>query len=476
VGKPTVCWAETFGEAGPGNVSYHLASAFGEVWLQPSGDVGLTGLVAEAVFVRDALDKLGVRTQIGQRHEYKTAANMFLESSMTGPHREMVERLVASAMSTIVAEVASARGLSAEAVRDAVDHAPLTADEALHRRLVDRLGYRDEVYADLRRRLGDVQLRYVTRYGKGLAGLGRRPPTRLGIGARARPTVAVVQASGGIQLGRSGGRSPLSSPSVGSDSLNAALRAAAADDTIAAVVLRVDSPGGSYVASDAIRREVISLRESGKPVVASMASIAGSGGYYIAMPADAIVANAGTLTGSIGVLAGKQVIKDALSRLGVERESVAVGAYAEMFSSQRPFSDDEWQRLAGWLDRVYADFTTKAAADRRMPLAALQSVAKGRVWTGADARDVGLVDEIGGLDRAIDLAANRAGRRRSEVDVRPFPKLNVLERVRPAESSEHPAAAAARSDLSASLLSAVYDALGLPPLGVLSMPVTWRLS
>ncbi|MGH3329887.1 MAG: signal peptide peptidase SppA [Nocardioidaceae bacterium] len=472
-GRPTVCWTESFGELGPGNVPYHLASGFDEVWLQPSGDVGLVGVSAEAVFLRDTLDKVGVQPQIGRRAEYKTAADVFLESGMTDAHREMLSRIVESATEVVVGEVAEGRRLSQEDVRAALDVAPLSAEEALERRLVDRLGYRDEVYADLRKRLGDVDLRYVERYGKGLAQVaGSFAGARSAVTRRDWPVVAVVQASGPIHLGRSHA-SPVSGRSVGSDTLGAALRAAAADESVKAVVLRVDSPGGSYVASDAIRREVHALRRTGRPVVASMANVAASGGYYIAMPADVVIAAPGTLTGSIGVLAGKQVIRDALARAGVRRESVSSGRYAEMFSTQRPFDEDEWQRLEGWLDRVYEDFVGKAATDRGMPVERMREVAGGRVWTGADAAGIGLVDELGGLAHAIDLACARIGAERADVEVKALPKLSPLERLRPAESSESPAAARLGEGLP--LLERALGLAGLPSHGVLTMPVTWRL-
>ena len=467
-GKPTACWSESYGEMGPGNIGYHLASAFDQVWLQPSGDVGLIGLAAEAVFVRDTLDKLGIETQLGQRHEYKTAANMFLESSMTEAHREMVTRLVESATGTIVSDVARSRRLDESAVRAAVADAPLSAEEAVTHRLVDRVGYRDEVYADLRGRLGEVELRYVERYGKGVAGIAQ---VGASVARRGKPAVAVVNAAGPIHLGRSGS-SPLSGRSVGSDTLGAALRAAADDDMVRAVVLRVDSPGGSYVASDAIRREVHALRRAGKPVVASMADVAASGGYYIAMPADWVVAGPGTLTGSIGVLAGKQVIREALARVGVQRESVAEGRYADMFSTQRPFDEHEWQRLEGWLDRVYADFTAKAAEDRGMAVDRLREIARGRVWTGADAMEIGLVDQLGGLAEAITVACARAGVDRSEVDVRTLPHAGPVERLLPAANSDAPAAAVFGDGMP--LLDQAIAALNLPTAGVLTMPVSWR--
>jgi protease IV len=467
-GKHAVCWSESFGEMAPGNVAYYLASAFDEIWLQPSGDVGLTGVVARGVFLRDALDRAGITPQISQRHEYKTAADTFLRSHMTEAHREMAQRLADSAMDSVVAAVAEGRGMSAEAVRAVVERAPVHAEEALELGLVDRLGYRDEVYASLRENR-DVRLRYVERYRRRRGG---GPARRLT--ARHKPAVAVIQASGPIHLGRSRGATPLRGHSIGSDGLGAHLRATAADDSVRAVVLRVDSPGGSYVASDAIRREVLRVRESGRPVVASMGTVAASGGYYIAMPADAVVADAGTITGSIGVLAGKQVIREALERFGVRVESVSVGRQAEMFSTQRGFTDEEWQRLETWLDRVYADFTAKAAHDRGMDVDRLREVAKGRVWTGADAQAHGLVDDLGGLDDAVDVACRRAGLRRADVDVKPFPKSPVLQALRPPQSSESPAAAGAGLP-GGTLLDLVYAALRMPAVGVLSAPVLWDL-
>jgi protease-4 len=373
-GKLTVAWNETFGEMSAANVGYHVASAFEEIWLPPTGDLCLTGIVARAIFVRDALDRLGVDPQLGQRYEYKTAADTFLRSDMSAAGREMARRLAESATETIVAEVAAARNLDPAAVHEAIERAPLTADEARDARLVDRLGYRDEVYASLRSRLGTVALRYVDRYGRHVE---RRAAFRRAVLGRRRPVVGLVRASGPILLGRAAGF-PLGAPTVGSDTLGATLRAAGRDPSIRAVVLRVDSPGGSYAASDAIRREVLQFRGSGRPVTASMGALAASGGYYIAMPCDAVVATPGTLTGSIGVVAGKQVIRDALGRAGVSVDSEAVGAHAEMFSSQRPFTDDEWKRLEAWLDRVYADFTEKAATDRGMTVDQVHEVARGR--------------------------------------------------------------------------------------------------
>ena len=474
-GRPTVCWAETFGELMPGNVGYHLATSFDEIWLQPSGDVGLVGFTAESFFLRDAFDKLGVQTQIGQRHEYKTAADTFLRSSMSEANREMVTRLVESSTETLVRDVAAGRGLSEEEVRSVVEVAPVSPEEALDRGLVDRLGYRDEVYEDLRGRLGEVELRYVERYGKGaLSQAGAA------LAKRGKPVVALIHAAGPIHLGRSSS-TPLSRRSIGSDSIAAALRSAASDGSVKAVVLRIDSPGGSYVASDTIRREVIALRRTGKPVIASMANVAASGGYFIAMPADRVLASAGTITGSIGVLAGKQVIRETLERVGIHRETVSTSRYADMFSSDRAFDEEEWARLERWLDRVYDDFTGKAATDRGMPLEDLRAVARGRVWTGADAVQRGLVDELGGLERAVELAATSAGIAREDVELRVMPRPKLFERFLPADNSESPAAAAALgvSGLleggGMPVFERVLATSGIAPYGVLSLPAAWRL-
>jgi len=471
-GKVAVAWTESFGEMSAANVGYHLATAFEEIWLQPSGDLCLTGVVARALFVRGALDRLGVEPQLAQRYEYKTAADTFLRTGMSDAGREMAKRLAESATDTIVADVAAGRSLEPAAIRDVIERAPLTAEEAVEARLVDRLGYRDEVYASLRHRLGEVGLRYVDRYGRHQE---RRAALRRGLLRRKRPVVALVRASGPIHLGRAGGF-PLATPTVGSDTLGAALRAAGRDPAVKAVVLRIDSPGGSYAASDAIRRDVLQLRASGRAVIASMANVAASGGYYIAMPCDAVVAAPGTITGSIGVLGGKQVIRDALGRVGIGVDSEAVGAHAEMFSTQRPFTDDEWQRLETWLDRVYADFTEKAAADRGMRVEGLQDVARGRVWTGADALARGLVDRLGGLEEAIAVACEREGLRRDDVDVRALPHLSLRQRLQQPESSEHPAAGRAALG-EHPLLTEALAALGLPPFaGVLSLPFAWQLS
>lgn len=472
--KPTVLWTESFGEAGAGTVPYYLATAFDEIWLQPSGELGVTGVSVHATFLRGALDKAGVVPQFGKRREYKTAADTFTEKEMTGPAKEMANRLAESAYEQIAAGIAERRGLEPQRVRELIDSAPLSAEAGREAGLVDRLGYRSDVYEALRARLGDTTALLVERYFR------RNQPSlrslRESFPWPRKPVVAVVRVSGAINLGRN--RSGMAgSTSTGSDTIGAALRAVGDDDRVKAVVLRVDSPGGSYVASDAIRHEILRLRATGRPVVASMGSVAASGGYFVAMPADVVVAQPGTITGSIGVLSGKGVLRDALGRIGITQESVSQGQNATMYSAQEEFSADQWQRLEETLDRIYADFVAKAALDRRLPEAELEGLARGRVWTGADAHERKLVDELGGLEQAIQVACRRAGLDRDAIALTTAPHRSFLERLKPPESTEDLAVSASAWLPDADGLAAsVYAALGLPPGGALTMPLSWRLS
>jgi protease-4 len=473
--KTTVAVAESFGEFSPGSVAYALAAYCDEIWLQPSGGVGLTGVQLNATLVRGTLDKVGAEPDLRQRHEYKTAANTFMVDHVTEPHREMTQRLADSVMDQVRSLVARRRGLTDAEVDAAVETSPLPAKDALERRLVDRLGYRDEAYADLRRRLGsdgEVRLRFVHRYAHRQTNKPREQLRR-----RRSPVVAVVPVRGNIHSGRSRPGGP-GGPSAGSDTVVAALRHAAESDPVRAVVLAVNSPGGSYVASDAIRHAVHAVRQAGKPVVASMSSLAASGGYFVSMPADRIVALPSTLTGSIGVLAGKVVLRQTFDRLGVTREAIGSGPQATMFSTTVPFDEAQTARLDAWLDEVYDDFTHKAADDRGVEWEALEPLARGRVWTGADAQSRGLVDELGGRQRAVEVACELANLDRERVRLQPVPHVPFIERLRPAESTESPAAALAvpfAATLPAgpeALVRAAATALGLPTAGVLSLP--WR--
>jgi protease IV len=466
-GKPAVAWAETFGEAAPGSLPYYLATAFDEIWLQPSGDVNLIGVSAEVQFLRGLLDKVGIEPQMGQRYEYKNAADRLLRSEMTDAHREAMGRLTESSWEQIVQGVAEARGLTPAEVQQAADRAPLLARDALDARLVDRVGYRDEAYTSLRRKVGgDVRLLFADKWSR-----REKPLLRVVRQVREKkaPGVAVVDGYGGVVMGRSR-RTPLMGQVMGSDTVSAAIRAAVKDEKVKAIVFRVDSPGGSYVASDTIWREVVCAREAGKPVIVSMGAVAGSGGYFVACPADVIVAQPGTITGSIGVFGGKVVTAALTDKIGVNYGSVQQGRNALMYSTHRGFDEAELERLDAFLDHVYDDFTAKVASGRKMTQDAVHAIAKGRVWTGADAAENGLVDTLGGLRDAVRIARDRAGLP-ADAPARPAVTIPALARLKPPRSSDDPRAAAAVSLWSPGWggYAGVAEQLGLPAYGPLMM-------
>ena len=398
-GKPTLAWAESFGEGSATMTGYVLASAFDEIWLQPGGELGMLGVGVETTFVRGALDRLGIEPQIEQRHEYKNAANSIMRTEFTEAHRTALDRLAESVFTDAIEMIAEGRGIAVETVRGLVDTGPRTATEAHTVGLVDTLGYRDQAYAAMRSRVGpDAELLFADRWA---------PPRRPHVPARRTGHVALVEVNGSIVSGRSS-RGPMGRQ-VGSDSIGAALRAATSDENTHAVVLRIDSPGGSAVASDTMWREVCLVREAGKPVVVSMGAAAASGGYYIACPADVIVALPSTLTGSIGVFGGKVVVSDLMQRIGLTTGTVSHGARSLMYSARQGFSDDERAQLDATLDAIYADFVAKVAQGRGRPVEEIETIARGRVWTGTDALRIGLVDELGGLRDALRIARSRAG-------------------------------------------------------------------
>ncbi|WNG88711.1 signal peptide peptidase SppA [Mycobacterium sp. ITM-2016-00317] len=443
--KPSLAWAETY----PGTLSYYLASAFGEVWMQPSGTVGLVGFATSALFLRDALDKLGVEAQFIARGEYKSAANLFTQDRYTEAHREADTALVDGLRAQVWDAVSTSRGVDRAALDELADRAPLLRDDAVAAGLVDRIGFRDEVYGRIAEMSGaegispetgdadgeDAPPRlYLSRYAR-----AKKPAVP---GLKSHPKVAVVTVAGPIVSGRGGRQmSPMGSSSSGGDTIAAALRQAAADDDVAAIVLRVDSPGGSVTGSETIWREVVRTRERGKPVVASMGAVAASGGYYVSMAADAIVANPGTITGSIGVVTGKFVARELKDRLGVGSDTVRTNANADAWSINAPFTDEQQAHVEAEADLFYTDFVRRVADGRSMSIEDVESVARGRVWTGADALERGLVDELGGLRTAIRRAKKLAGiDEDTKVRVENLPGSSLRDVLRPKPSSQ-PAAA-----------------------------------
>jgi protease IV len=449
--KPSLAWAETY----PGTLSYYLASAFGEVWMQPSGSVGLVGFASNATFLRDALDKAGIEAQFVTRGEYKSATNRFTEDGFTDAHREAVTRMLESLQSQVWQAVAESRNIDVGALDALADRAPLLRDDAVASGLVDRIGFRDEAYARIAELIGvegvspegggsDEQAPprlYLSRYA-GAARSRLAPPMPPIPGRRPKPTFAVVTVAGHIVDGRGGPQFlPFGTSTVGSDTIAAALREAAADDAVSAIVLRVDSHGGSVAASETIWREVTRARERGKPVVASMGSVAASGGYYVAMGADAIVANPATITGSIGVYTGKLVFRDLKHRLGIGSDTVRTNANADAWSIDAPFTPEQQAHQEAEADLCYSDFVERVAEGRNLTTEAVEVVARGRVWTGADALERGLVDELGGFRTALRRAKVLAGLDEdTEVRIDSYPGSSLLELVRPRASSQPGAA------------------------------------
>jgi len=397
-GKFTVAYAETFGEVGPGNGAYYLATAFDEIYLQPSGNIGLTGLMYQSTFFRGTLDKLHITPRMDHRKEFKNAKNILTETEFTEAHEEAVKKVMDSHFSQIVQGIVESRGISKEQLTTLIDNAPLLGDEAIKAKLVDELLYRDEVYEKVKAKAEGAKLLYL---GKYLERAGR--PHKKG------PTIALIYGVGGVHRGRSEYSVFSGSQSMGSDTITAAFRDAVADKKVKAILFRVNSPGGSYVASDTIWREVVKARDANKPVIVSMGNVAGSGGYFVSMPANKIVAQPATITGSIGVVSGKLLTREFWKEyIGITFDEVQTSKNANFSAGTYDFSPEQWQKLQDFLDRVYDDFTTKVAQGRQMEKEKVLSIAKGRIWTGEDAKELGLVDELGGFDVALRLARKEA--------------------------------------------------------------------
>jgi protease-4 len=382
-----------FLEAG-GAHEYYLASAADRIVLMPAGQLDVTGLASYEVFFRGALDKMGIYPDLVHMGDYKSASNTFTETGFTPAHREMSESLNRDWFDELVRAIAHARTMTNEAVRSAINAGPFLADAALKAGLVDVLAYEDELddSAPLQglREIDDEQYADAARSGA----------------SRGRGRIALLYAVGVIASGESNFDSP-SGLVVGSDTFNEWLRRVRVDPSIDAVVVRVDSPGGSAIASEVIWRELMLTRDV-KPVVVSMGDVAASGGYYIAAPAHAIVADPGTLTGSIGVVTGKFVIGGALDKLGINTASVSQGQLAEIYSPFRAFTAAERARVEELLQTTYEVFLDRVAKGRGQEARKIDDVAQGRVWTGRQARELGLVDELGGLRDAIRIARERA--------------------------------------------------------------------
>lgn len=389
-GKPNICY---LGEDFPDNREYYLATACDQVWLVPTAELGIRGLLAESMFVRGTLDKLKIYPDYYHIAEYKTAANFFTEKQYTAAHREMADSLLRSALEQYATGAAQARHLDRAQFEALLEKGPYLASEAFSRKLVDRLAYWDEVRKLFEDKNGDWKPVGLKRYRKEVKNEGGE-------------TLAVVHATGVIQTGDSGW-SPLEGFLMGADSVAGDLRRVREDDDVKAVILRVDSPGGSAVASEIIRREVELTRKK-KPVVVSMSDVAGSGGYWIAMSGSKILAGPSTLTGSIGVVFGKFNLAGLYGLLGLSTDHLASSENATLFWEQQNFTPAQRDVILKFMQDIYATFTKGVAEGRKMSVEAVDRIGKGRVWTGAQAKELGLVDEVGDFSGAVVVAKELA--------------------------------------------------------------------
>jgi protease-4 len=376
-----------------GNKEYYLATACSKVFAVPTALLDISGLSLEITFLKRTLEKLGVQAQFEGEGKYKNAPNQFTESGFTPPHREQMNELLDSLFEEYRSAIANSRGKSAEEVAALVDRGPYDAAEAKAAGLVDDLLYEDQLEQELK------------------DGGGRTTPGRYVRSARpffdARPKIALVYAVGDIVPGSSQ-TGPFGGNYAGADTVSAALRQARQDGSIRAIVLRVDSPGGFGPAADVIWREV-SLGRKAKPLIVSMGDYAASGGYYVAMAGDVILAQPGTLTGSIGVFSGKFNLRGFYDKIGISKEILDRGKRASIYSEYRPWNEDERAKVRQMNRTFYQDFVTRAAEGRKKSYEEIDAVAQGRVWTGAEAVREGLVDRLGGLDDAVEVAKERAG-------------------------------------------------------------------
>ncbi len=412
-GKIAVAYLEEGGQT-----EYYLATACDFVYLLPSSPLDLTGKASYEMFLRGTLDKIGAYPDLLHIGAYKTASNQLTEKTFTKAHREMAESLNDDAYDQLVKAVADGRKKSEADVQTLIDEGPFLPEDALRVGLVDDVAYEDQ--------LGE---KAKIPYGRGktvaLDDYDRVSPGSLGVGRGAR--VAVIYASGSIVSGRSG-YDPLNGAVLGSDTLIDSIRKVREADDIKGVVLRIDSPGGSAAASDALWRELVLMREAhpNRPFVVSMSDLAASGGYYMAMAAPEIVAEPGTLTGSIGIFGGKIVTGGVYGKLGINIEGVSKGAHADMNSPVRPYTDAERAKMGEQLQAFYDQFVERVAASRHMTPERVDEIAQGRVWTGRQARQNGLVDELGGLQRALELVRRKAKLPGNDVEVVVYPSRKSL--------------------------------------------------
>ena len=433
------------------NKDYYIASACDKIFVPPPGEIFTIGLAADVMFFRGSLDKLGIYPDVYQIGKYKSAGDMFTQKEMTEAHREYINSMLDDLYGRYVQGIATSRNKTVDEVKNLIDNAPYTAAQAKDAGLIDGAMYREEVEKELKKRLGykDSDELHIAR------GSDYRQISQESLGLNKGEKIAVVYAAGDIISGRSsfGGAGQ---ETIGSDSMLKTLNDVRDDKTIKAIVLRIDSPGGSSLASDIIWR-AIEAAKAKKPVVVSMSDVAASGGYYIACNANRIVAQPSTITGSIGVVGGKPVVRGFYDWIGISNEYVMRGKNAGMFRETQKFSDTEQAKFKEFLNSTYDDFITKVGKGRNKDKEFIDSIGQGRVWTGSQGKERGLVDEYGGLDKAIEIAkqlANIPADRSIQRVILPQPPT-FLEQLLNAGDDDSQAEAQAKQE--AAVLSAVPE-------------------
>ena len=397
-GKKTYLFSSTMGSFGQGSKEYALATLFDEIWLQPHADIGMTGVNIEVPFFKNILQKVGVEPEFYTRYEYKTAVASLLNADFTPTYKEELTHLGGGLYHQLTQMMAQNRKLDLSVIEDAVNQAPVFADVALSKGLIDAVGYRYELDQKLQKEYG-AEFYDMADY---MAHLGEVDNDDL-------PEVAFLVLEGMIESGQSSDN-PLNDSIIGSETVLEQIGELEGRPNLKALVLRINSPGGSYTASDEIRAALVNLKNKKNiPIVVSMSTYAASGGYFISLAGDYIFADPATITGSIGVLGGKFVVKGLMDKLDINWGDVKFGQNAGILSINHKFSDTEKAVFEKSLDEVYADFTSKVAEVRQIDVQKMDEIARGRVWLGKAAKDVGLVDELGGLQHAIIKAKTMAG-------------------------------------------------------------------
>ncbi len=406
-GKPTYSFATSYGSFSKGGALYALASQFQHIWLQPVGSVGLTGLGVETPFAKTALEKIGVQANFMRREEYKSVMENVSRDGFSETVRSNMQSMMASLRAQLVREISQGLNLKSPQAEKLLAEGPYTASEALRAKLVSKLGYQDEVAEEIKQKAGkDVHLIDPGTYLYYIAKEKKAKP---------KASVAFIHAEGLITDQPSRGTRRMAKRDViDTEALVDAFAKAADDPDIKAVLFRVSSPGGSPAASETIRRALLRVKKEGKPVIVSMGQVAASGGYWISMDADRIIADPATVTGSIGVVAGKFVLGGLYDKLGVKWENLETDGNAGLWSTRRTFGPREQERINALLDETYGAFLTNVSAARKIPMTKMPSVAKGRVFTGEQALKAGLVDELGGMKAAI--AAVKKGLKLEQTD------------------------------------------------------------